>query len=60
MKRGEGNRERERGGGREGEREDVNIVKLHGHAYTDNLTCMLLVWLWRRMKELVPVQQTSQ
>ena len=36
-------------------------VKLHGHTctYTDNLTCTLLVRLWRRMKELVPVQQTS-
>ena len=56
MERGEGgNREREieRGGKYRG--------KLHGHTctYTDNLTCMLLVRLWTRMKELVPVQQTS-
>ena len=35
--------------------------KLHGHTrtFTDNSTCMLLVRLWTRMKELVPVQQTS-
>ena len=35
--------------------------KLHGHTrtFTDNSTCMLLVWLRTRMKELVPVQQTS-
>ena len=49
---GEGG-DRERGGERGG--------KLHGHTQTfmDNLTCMLLVWLWTRMKEVVPVQQTS-
>ena len=35
--------------------------KLHGHTrtFTDNSTCMLLVRLWTRMKEQVPVQQTS-
>ena len=48
MKRGEGNRERG-----ERERGGKYRVKLHGHTYTDNLTCM-------RMKELVPVQQTLQ
>ena len=33
-----------------GERERER-VKLHGHAYTDSLTCMLLVRLWRRVKD---------
>ena len=35
--------------------------KLYGHTrtFTDNSTCMLLVRLWTRMNELVPVQQTS-
>ena len=47
------------GGGRE--REGKYRGKLHGHTctFTDNLICMLLVQLWMRMKELVPVQQTS-
>ena len=54
-------REREREIVRERERGIKYRVKLHGHTctYTDNLTCMLLVRLWTRMKELVPVQQTS-
>ena len=45
--------ERKRGGRYRG--------KLHGHTrtLTDNWTCMLLGRLWTRMKELVPVQQTS-
>ena len=63
--RGEGGteREREREGEREreSERERKRGGKLHGHTrtFTDNLTCMLLVRLWMRIKELVPVQQTS-
>ena len=68
-------RERERGREREREREGERVKerererggtckyrgKLHGHTrtFTDNSTCMLLVRLWTRMKELVPVQQTS-
>ena len=69
MKRGKGNRERERererGTEREREREreggrEGGEKYIHGHTYMDNLTSMLLVRLWRRMKELVHVQQTSQ
>ena len=67
----EGERERERERESERERERVREKerggtckyrgKLHGHTrtFTDNSTCMLLVRLWTRMKELVPVQQTS-
>ena len=52
MERGEG------GGNRQTEK---YRGKLHGHTCTfmDNLTCVLLVRLWTRMNELVPVQQTS-
>ena len=48
----------EMGGGEQRKRERERI-KLHGHTYMDNLTCILLIQLWRRMKELVPGQQAS-
>ena len=64
MERGErGGTDREREGGSERERKRGGKYrgKLHGHTrtFTDNWTCMLLVPLWTRIKELVPVQQTS-
>ena len=42
-----------------GKRERERRFKLHGHTYMDNLICILLIQLWRRMKELVPGQQAS-
>ena len=50
------------GGGRERGGTCKYRGKLHGHTrtFTDNSTCMLLVRSWTRMKELVPVQQTSK
>ena len=61
MEWGRGGEQTERERVREKERGDKYRGKLYGHTHTltDNLTCMLLVWLWTRMKELVPVQQTS-
>ena len=58
-------RERERERELERKREEVHVNTavnlIHGHTrtFTDNSTCTLLVRSWMRMKELVPVQQTS-
>ena len=38
---------------------EVNYTGGYTRTFTDNLICMLLVRLWTRMKELIPVQQTS-
>ena len=63
MERGERWEQTERGRERERERGGTCKYrgKLHGHTrtFTDNSICMLLVRLWMRMKELVPVQQPS-